>query len=730
MPQQAAPKAKKERRRGGDTDVDGEGGDYRDDLARRRSEPPMFRAADRTQELAEHNWWHRTPAESGADMIEASRLWRDLARHTTGSFLSPWLGLATGSFAEAMCALAVIDLPFVAPAHSFVADGPRLAITAAGNALAGVSQLVLGELVPAGAPLVVGQSYVRADDRHRYVDGEQIDNYITGPFAPGVVYSCLVVVANPTSSRQRVAALVQIPRGSIAVGGSRQTETLDLALEPYATRGHEYSFYFAAPGSFTHFPVHIARGGAIVAAAPPATLEVTATGPAADPTSWAHVSQHGTIDQVAAYLRDANLASIELVRMAWRLRDRTGYDALIPMLEQRRAFDPALWGYALLHRDAPRVAAWLQASPSIASAGPVLDMPLFARPFDAEERGAYEHLEFAPLVNARAHRLGSKLRILNDGFAAQYRRFLELVAHRRAPTADDRLAGVTYLLAQDRFEAALAELDRVDGNAVAEALQLVYVRTYTACLVGDVARARELALPWRALPVDRWSRRFEMLLAMLDEVGGAATRVVDPQSRDQQQAELASRQPTFELELDRDGAIVRNQHVGVLELRYFELDIELLFSRQPFVQSDASRFSFIEPGDRVRFDAPPPELRVPWPKQLRGKNVVVEVIAAGQRKSKVNYANDLAASVAHQYGQVRVQRASDRAPLPATYVKVYARQRGGAVVYYKDGYTDLRGWFDYATLSTDELDRVERFAILVCSDRDGAAVLETPPPAR
>ena len=77
-----------------------------------------------------------------------------------------------------------------------------------------------------------------------------------------------------------------------------------------------------------------------------------------------------------------------------------------------------------------------------------------------------------------------------------------------------------------------------------------------------------------------------------------------------------------------------------------------------------------------------------------------------------------------------MQRAADRGALPATYVKVYARSRDGAVAFYKDGYTDLRGWFDYATLSTDDLDRVERFAILVCSDGHGAAILEASPPQR
>lgn len=102
----------------------------------------------------------------------------------------------------------------------------------------------------------------------------------------------------------------------------------------------------------------------------------------------------------------------------------------------------------------------------------------------------------------------------------------------------------------------------------------------------------------------------------------------------------------------------------------------------------------------------------------------------GMRRARIHYANDLAANVAQQYGQVRVQRASDRGALAATYVKVYAKQKNGVVAFYKDGYTDLRGWFDYATLSTDDLDRVDRFAILVSSDAAGSAILEAPPPMR
>ncbi|CAN5150178.1 hypothetical protein BH11MYX1_BH11MYX1_34860 [soil metagenome] len=694
------------------------------DLARRGLEAPMYRAADKTQEWAEHDWWHRTPAESNAEMIEPNKLWRDYASSTTELVLSPWFGLATGSFAEAMCALAVIDLPFVATPHAMIAEGPSLTLTASGNALAGSSQLVDAPLVPGGAPLVVGQSYVRADDRYRYEEGEQHDKYVTGPFAAGIVYTSLIVLANPTSSRQRIAALVQIPRGSIAVAGTRATQTIEIALDPYGTHGHEYSFYFPAPGTYAHFPVHVSRADQIVAAAPVPLIEVTESGAAADPHSWAAISQHGSVEAVASFLERENLAAIETSKLLWRLRERAAYVMILGALERRHVYVADAWAYALLHRDSPRIRAWLRTQ-DLEEAGPVQDMI----GSDGEQVGTYEHLELSPLTNARAHRLGPVLRLLDDGLATQYRAFLELVAHRRQPTNEDLLAATSYLAAQDRAEATLEMLARVEPKSVTEKIQHAYLAAYAACLSGEPARARELVEPWREHAVDRWRTRFVALANMLDEIAGGATQVADPNQREQQQNELASRQPTFELALDREGAVIQQQFVEMIELRYFEMDIELLFSRQPFVQGDVSRFSFIEPGHRETITRPAAEQRVPWPGELRGKNIVVEAIGAGLRKAKIHYANELATTVAQQYGRVRVQRTNGGA-LPATYIKVYARDHHGSVAFYKDGYTDLRGWFDYATLSTDDLDRVDRFAILVASETAGSAILEASPPPR
>ena len=54
--------------------------------------------------------------------------------------------------------------------------------------------------------------------------------------------------------------------------------------------------------------------------------------------------------------------------------------------------------------------------------------------------------------------------------------------------------------------------------------------------------------------------------------------------------------------------------------------------------------------------------------------------------------------------------------------------KNGQVQFYKDGYTDIRGRFDYVALSTNDLDFVNRFALLILSESHGAVVQEAVPP--
>ncbi len=107
-----------------------------------------------------------------------------------------------------------------------------------------------------------------------------------------------------------------------------------------------------------------------------------------------------------------------------------------------------------------------------------------------------------------------------------------------------------------------------------------------------------------------------------------------------------------------------------------------------------------------------------------------EVSGAGQTRSRAYYANALAVQVVENYGQIHVKHSHTGKPLAKVYVKVYAQMQDGTVKFYKDGYTDLRGRFDYTSLSTNELDFAKKFSLLVLSEEHGAVVREASPPQR
>jgi hypothetical protein len=721
------------------------GGRRRDDdgraaeLAERTVAAPMYRAADRTEELAEHNWWHQRVSSSPLELrqlVPPRRLWRDLAAHADGGpFLSPHLADAATGFAACVCALAVIDLPFTAAPHALAARGDGASVTAGSHALAAVAELAAVAGPPTGEVLV-GQSYFRQDDRWEWDGAVQREKSVTGELLAGIVYQCQVVVTNPTSRVRRLAVLTQIPAGALPATNGRATRTTRVELAAYATSRLEYAFYFPAAGDVEHYGAQIVDGDVLVGAAASRLLAVVAVPSEVDAASWPHVSQRGTTDDVVAFLTAANLGRVDLARAAWRMRDRDAFTRITAALAARHTHDATLWAYAFLHGDRARAAEWLaHADDFTAVAGPLLD----GGPIDPDPiaRARYQHLEYAPLVNARAHRLGDRRTILNDGLAAQWRAFLELVALHHRPRAEHWLAAAHYLFTMDRPDDALRALARADAELAPAsapgplALQRDYLAAYAAAASGDLAAARARVGPHLAHPVDRWRHRFGAVAAMLAELEGAGPAPAQsPDSRAQRMDELAARQPTLAVRVEGGAIVIDATLLAAVSLRYYRMDIELLFSRQPFLGAAGDRFSFIEPGrvDDVALAAG--TTRLPLPAELAAQNVVIEAVAGPLRAAVTHFAHDLAVAVAAPYGQLQVRRASTGAPLPATYVKCYARMRGGAVAFYKDGYTDLRGRLDYATLSTDDLDRVERFALLVAHDTAGATVLEAAPPPR
>jgi len=123
---------------------------------------------------------------------------------------------------------------------------------------------------------------------------------------------------------------------------------------------------------------------------------------------------------------------------------------------------------------------------------------------------------------------------------------------------------------------------------------------------------------------------------------------------------------------------------------------------------------------------------VDFPDTFKNANVYIEIVAEGHGLTKLKsyYSNSLNVHTIEKYGQVKVLQRANGRPVPRAYIKVYCQTNTSSVDFYKDGYTDLRGVFDYASLSTDKLKSVSKFAILVLTDEFGAFVTEAKPPVQ
>jgi hypothetical protein len=242
----------------------------------------------------------------------------------------------------------------------------------------------------------------------------------------------------------------------------------------------------------------------------------------------------------------------------------------------------------------------------------------------------------------------------------------------------------------------------------------------------NINAARQTAETYRDYFIPRWKGLFEDALAQLDELSGKKAPERQEKERDWRMDHLSASEATLDFTIEARKIILSYRNLTACQVNYYPMDIELLFSRNPFVQQQSEHFAFIRPNSHrtIILPAQSEHLTIDLPEQFSNRNVMVEIVANGIRKAKTYYANSLDVQIAENYGQLLVRHVDDSRPLPKTYIKAYARTKDGMVSFYKDGYTDLRGRFDYVTLSSIDLSQVERFAILILSPEFGAVIRE------
>ncbi|MEO0480402.1 MAG: hypothetical protein AAF196_13050 [Planctomycetota bacterium] len=714
-------------------------GEDRDRSADRRrraeiAQARFYRSPAATKRLIERNYWGIPEVADNASRLVPDSFWAEFALSGgVRPFVSTQVLETTDSLREMLLALAILDLPFDGAEHQpeEIEGGTRF--TAAHRLLLARRQLRSVETSNA-TNLLVSQKFFRPEARTRVRDGVVEDVWVDGEFLRGQPYGLHTVVTNPSSRPVRAELLMQVPEGALPVGGSgtagQVQRILPITLGSYGTQSFELLFYFPRSGEAAHYPVQLSVDGVVVASATPAVLDVVDELAEVDTTTWAYVANQASTEDLLAYLQQQPLHGIDLGAIAWRMKDREVFNSVLTTLRARHRFHHRLWDYGFLHSDQRSIRETLtQRDSFLRGLGPSFAGEWIS--VNPVERRWFARAEFAPLLHRRAHRFGPWEEIQNAEVTTQLHGLLSILAHQDRIDDVDRLALTYGFLLQDRVEDALEVFAQVDRSRVPARLQYDALDAYLAFYLEDLDRASAIAQRYQAYPVDHWRSWFGEVATQLAEARGVEPGVAGQAGGDTV-VDLAAATPSLDLQVDGSDLVLEYGQLDQCQVRFFPMDVELLFSSRPFVQSGGQSASFVRPAGTLELSLQSDEnrRRVAMPAEFARQNVLVEVRSAGLVRQVPVYASALSVRWVESQGQLKVTDPETGLPISKVYVKVYRRNQAGGVEFFKDGYTDIRGRFDYASVSGSTIGRGDQFSVLVLSDDRGAVLREVASPVR
>jgi hypothetical protein len=385
-----------------------------------------------------------------------------------------------------------------------------------------------------------------------------------------------------------------------------------------------------------------------------------------------------------------------------------------------------------------------------------------------------------------AHTVGQDKLILNRAFYDQYKLFLEYLSQKPTHDAADRFCLAVYLLYQERLKEArkvYEDLVESKDEVVAESVQLDYLGAYLNTRVqcdslenchSILENSRDVALKYQDYPVLSWRERFKEIMSIFNDLDGTSDDINNDNRQltvEQLNVKELNVGPSLDLTVTDQEVFVSCSKINTINLKIYALNIEMLFSTNPFISKnssgnysvvaanyekdyDAHKCSKAPASSEIRSRAASDEfeviggirnnvdnIKLDIPAELQYKNILVEVQGGGLIQSSAHFSNALNVRAVESSGLIRVTSNKSGKPNAGAYVKVYVKLNSGEVHFWKDGYTAINGVFDYisvtednAVLGTDEsslkqiMAKVQKMSILVLSSDAGGLIKAVEPP--
>jgi len=573
-------------------------GDYQDQRAKFIEE---YKSLGKTKEYEERNYFR---INNGITVnVNNNTFWVELAKHLIENgletpFLSSKFYYCTSCHTTMLSALAFIGLPFEYGSHNYQnIQGKGFEIQAASNCIVFLKEIKEGK-ADIKSDLLIAKRFYDPKDRYLISDEDpnvrfekDVDEYVIDK-----IYGCEVIVTNVSVTRQEFQVLYEIPEGSLPIRQNDYTKSTTMTVNSFTTQTLTFFFYFPKSGKYKIYPANISRNGIVLAIAKEKVFEVNNERISKKLETIDQILAQGSKEDILEFIKTKNLHNTEIFNfhnIYYLLKDKSFYLSFIDILKKRKIYDYVTWSFSLLHGDMQTLKEFFN-SPEILN-----HLNSFMRNFSNEfiSIKKIRLLEYYPLMNSRVHQLSlDKSNILNKELKFQYKSFLEYLVEVPKAKPDDLLSFVYYLLLQDRIDDAIKIFSRIDIKELEKLseicrLQYDYFLGYLDFYSGypNFKKAREICEKYLDYPVLKWRNLFYEMANQLAEYDGEEliddTEVMKNKKLTDKQKNLksAEKEETLTAELQKDEIIIIYQNCSELTVNYYLIDLEVLYSRNPFL---------------------------------------------------------------------------------------------------------------------------------------------------
>ena len=573
-----------------------------------------------------------------------------------------------------------------------------------------------------------------------------------------------VVISNMGGEAEEVNCLIQVPRGAIPLGDSSYTTSKAFRLSGYSTTTFEYSLYFPHPGQFMHYGPTVSIGGTVVGSASSTLCNVVSKRTIISSENFMDVVAAGDKGNILQFIEEKNIFNpkygFSWHYVYWMLHsDPEFFSALLSLLMKKKIFVQQVWAYSFNHNHKEGVRGYLSSDNTLKQLiGPISSSLILI----SDESLNMKHLDYYPLINPRAHSavLKNKSNIRNQTFRETFSKFVKYLAEKgiKLWSLNDRLNLVQYLFQQERMDEGIEVFKSIhQTEGVTGSIQMDYLTAYVDFLLGypkfEVATSicsKYLdyhILSWKLLFSEMWEQLQEFAGNSVEEEG---FKEVGRDQIDKIQAKREIREGVLGVKLEESELSIEYTQQGAsepveIEIKYYLIDLEVLFSRKPelFFEGEMGRgeeqdLSYVQPHtvrrEKVVLHNGTATFTMKVEEQFRTKNILFEIRAQGLSKFATYYSNHLKIQIYENFGELKVQPEKlvggqgEQPKMGATitpqglskvYVKCFSRMKNGDILFYKDGYTDIRGRFDYLSLNTPKFTKVQSFALFIAHPEYG-----------